>query len=181
MIHLLIILNLLNFMWKADLKSSLGFHTQPGVNIGKSWVSFPSYLDASWTAKKMEVQQWWRMRFSFRNATIFVCFFNVVTAIFLIQGFLASAYNRNKLSTANSNSGWFSSLFLSIEFGFLWTDHSVALKFRKHLSYRLKRIFLLICCYNFGSWWIRTFFSFLLYWVGWGLSCFNLVVRYFCI
>ncbi|KAF7807145.1 BAR domain-containing protein [Senna tora] len=52
----------------------------------------------------MEVQQWWRVRFSFRNATILVCLFNVVTAIFLIQGFLATANTRNRLSAPNSNS-----------------------------------------------------------------------------
>ncbi|KAI9094789.1 hypothetical protein K1719_026595 [Acacia pycnantha] len=53
----------------------------------------------------MEVQQWWRMKFSFRNATILVCFFNVVVALFLIQGFIASTYTRNKPSSTHSNSG----------------------------------------------------------------------------
>nr|AFK48008.1 unknown [Lotus japonicus] len=52
----------------------------------------------------MEVQQWWRLRFSFRSATMVVCFLNIVTAIFMLHGFLASSYTRNKLSTANSNS-----------------------------------------------------------------------------
>ncbi|XP_028768474.1 uncharacterized protein LOC114747683 isoform X1 [Neltuma alba] len=51
----------------------------------------------------MEFQQWWRMRFSFRNATILVCFFNVVVALFLIQGFIASTYTRNKLSRTHSD------------------------------------------------------------------------------
>ncbi|KAL1368029.1 hypothetical protein HN51_022126 [Arachis hypogaea] len=51
----------------------------------------------------MEGQQWWRLRFSFRNATIVVCFINVVTALFLLHGFLTSSYTRNKLSSPNSN------------------------------------------------------------------------------
>ncbi|XP_027366854.1 uncharacterized protein LOC113873080 [Abrus precatorius] len=52
----------------------------------------------------MEVQQWWRLRFSFRNATMFVCFLNIITVIFLLHAFLTSAYTRNKFSNANSNS-----------------------------------------------------------------------------
>ncbi|XP_061338210.1 uncharacterized protein LOC133285069, partial [Gastrolobium bilobum] len=52
----------------------------------------------------MEGQQWWRLRFSFRNATMVVCFINIITAIFLLHGFLTSAYTRNKLSTVTSNS-----------------------------------------------------------------------------
>ncbi|KAE9617588.1 hypothetical protein Lalb_Chr03g0036931 [Lupinus albus] len=51
----------------------------------------------------MEGQQWWRLRFSFRNATMVVCFLNIITAIFLLQAFLSSVYTRSKLSTANSN------------------------------------------------------------------------------
>ncbi|CAL0303168.1 unnamed protein product [Lupinus luteus] len=51
----------------------------------------------------MEWQQWWKLRFSFRNATMVVCFLNIITAIFLLQAFLSSAYTRSKLSTANSN------------------------------------------------------------------------------
>ncbi|KAI4338073.1 hypothetical protein L6164_016426 [Bauhinia variegata] len=52
----------------------------------------------------MEVQQWWRVRFSFRNATILVCFLNIIAAIFLLQGFLASVYTRSKFSSVESNS-----------------------------------------------------------------------------
>ncbi|XP_004497817.1 uncharacterized protein [Cicer arietinum] len=52
----------------------------------------------------MEIQQWLKLRFSFKNATILVCFLNIITAIFLLHGFLTSPYTRNKLSTANSNS-----------------------------------------------------------------------------
>ncbi|XP_059632289.1 uncharacterized protein LOC132274937 [Cornus florida] len=52
----------------------------------------------------MEIlQQWWKLRFSFRNATIIVCFFNLVTVILLLQGFLSASSNR-KLSTTQSNS-----------------------------------------------------------------------------
>ncbi|XP_052206528.1 uncharacterized protein LOC127810936 [Diospyros lotus] len=36
--------------------------------------------------------QWWKMtRFSFRTATIVVCFFNLVTALLLVQAFLSAA------------------------------------------------------------------------------------------
>ncbi|XAR62704.1 hypothetical protein NMG60_11017559 [Bertholletia excelsa] len=43
----------------------------------------------------MEIlQSWWKMRFSFRNATIIVCFFNLVTVLFLLQGFLSASSNR---------------------------------------------------------------------------------------
>ncbi|TKY53661.1 hypothetical protein E2542_SST25202 [Spatholobus suberectus] len=52
----------------------------------------------------MEVQQWWRLRFSFRNATMVVCFLNIITAIVLLHAFLTSAYTRNKFSNANTNS-----------------------------------------------------------------------------
>ncbi|KAK2400205.1 hypothetical protein P8452_01501 [Trifolium repens] len=52
----------------------------------------------------MEVQQWWKLRFSFKSATIVVCFINIITVIFLLHGFFTSPYNRNKFSTANSNS-----------------------------------------------------------------------------
>ncbi|KAI4345924.1 hypothetical protein L6164_013009 [Bauhinia variegata] len=52
----------------------------------------------------MEVQQWWRVRFSFRNATILVCSLNIIAAIFLLQGFLATAYSRNRFSSVDPNS-----------------------------------------------------------------------------
>uniref|UniRef100_A0A1D1XDZ7 Actin cytoskeleton-regulatory complex protein END3 n=1 Tax=Anthurium amnicola TaxID=1678845 RepID=A0A1D1XDZ7_9ARAE len=41
-------------------------------------------------------QQAWRMRFSYRNATIIVCFFNLVAALLLLRGFLAAAPNRRE-------------------------------------------------------------------------------------
>jgi hypothetical protein len=59
----------------------------------------------------MEVPQSWRMRFSFRNATIVVCFLNVVTALLLLQGFLSSASSRSKISASQYHSGLFLSLF----------------------------------------------------------------------
>ncbi|OVA04825.1 hypothetical protein BVC80_8159g6 [Macleaya cordata] len=39
-------------------------------------------------------QQSRRLRFSFRNATILVCFFNVVTFLLLLQGFLSALSNK---------------------------------------------------------------------------------------
>ncbi|KAK9137784.1 hypothetical protein Sjap_008378 [Stephania japonica] len=33
---------------------------------------------------------WWKLRFSFKNATILVCFFNLITALFLLQAFLSA-------------------------------------------------------------------------------------------
>lgn len=41
----------------------------------------------------MEIQQSWRVRFSFRNATIIVCLLNLVTVLLLLQGFLSSAFS----------------------------------------------------------------------------------------
>ncbi|CAI8606234.1 unnamed protein product [Vicia faba] len=51
----------------------------------------------------MEVQQWWKLRFSFKSATIIVCFLNIITAIFLLHDFFTSPYTRTKFSTANYN------------------------------------------------------------------------------
>ncbi|XP_057959198.1 uncharacterized protein LOC131151799 [Malania oleifera] len=47
----------------------------------------------------MEIQQSWRLRFSFRNATIIVCFFNLVAVILLLQGFLSASSNRKFASS----------------------------------------------------------------------------------
>jgi hypothetical protein len=46
----------------------------------------------------MELSQAWRMRLSFRNATVVVCFLNVVTALLLLQDFISSASSRSKIS-----------------------------------------------------------------------------------
>ncbi|XP_074338710.1 uncharacterized protein LOC141676883 isoform X4 [Apium graveolens] len=35
-----------------------------------------------------KAKQWWRLRLSFKNATIFVCLLNILTAILLLQPFL---------------------------------------------------------------------------------------------
>ncbi|KAG5236419.1 BAR domain-containing protein [Salix suchowensis] len=64
----------------------------------------------------MDTQQSWRVRLSFKNATIFMTLLNTVTALFLIQGFLSSPSTRNsKLSPDHSNSGMHLSIYLSLE------------------------------------------------------------------
>ncbi|KAJ6898470.1 hypothetical protein NC652_025097 [Populus alba x Populus x berolinensis] len=53
----------------------------------------------------METLQSWRVRLSFKNATIFMTLLNTITALFLLQGFLSSPSSRNsKLSPDHSNS-----------------------------------------------------------------------------
>ncbi|XP_030975875.1 uncharacterized protein LOC126688529 [Quercus robur] len=52
----------------------------------------------------MEVAQSWRLKFSFRNATIVVCFLNVLAALLLLQGFLSSSFSRSKISASQFNS-----------------------------------------------------------------------------
>ncbi|KAK9991656.1 hypothetical protein SO802_026641 [Lithocarpus litseifolius] len=52
----------------------------------------------------MEVAQSWRLKFSFRNATIVVCFLNVLAALLLLQGFLSSSFSRSKISAPQFNS-----------------------------------------------------------------------------
>ncbi|KAL4643693.1 uncharacterized protein LOC142624269 [Castanea sativa] len=52
----------------------------------------------------MEVAQSWRLKFSFRNATIVVCFLNVLAALLLLQGFLSSSFSRSKISASQYNS-----------------------------------------------------------------------------
>ncbi|XP_057998095.1 uncharacterized protein LOC131177136 [Hevea brasiliensis] len=49
----------------------------------------------------MEVQQSWRVRLSFKNATIVLTVLNVITALFLLQGFLSSASSRNNRLSSN--------------------------------------------------------------------------------
>ncbi|XP_022138362.1 uncharacterized protein LOC111009555 [Momordica charantia] len=53
----------------------------------------------------MEVQQPWRLRFSFKNATIAMCLLNLVAAFFLLQGFLSAASSRNRPSSTNPSLG----------------------------------------------------------------------------
>ncbi|XVF38553.1 hypothetical protein REPUB_Repub20aG0111900 [Reevesia pubescens] len=52
----------------------------------------------------MEIQQSWRLRLSFKNATIALNIFNVLAALFLLQRFLSSASSRSKLSSNQPNS-----------------------------------------------------------------------------
>ncbi|GLT76800.1 hypothetical protein SLA2020_484380 [Shorea laevis] len=52
----------------------------------------------------MEVPPSWRMRLSFRNATVVMCFLNVVSALLLLQGFISSASSRSKISVSQYNS-----------------------------------------------------------------------------
>ncbi|KAJ6890365.1 hypothetical protein NC651_024002 [Populus alba x Populus x berolinensis] len=59
----------------------------------------------------METLQSWRVRLSFKNATIFMTLLNTITALFLLQGSLSSSSSRNsKLSPDHSNSGMHLSL-----------------------------------------------------------------------
>ncbi|KDP33340.1 hypothetical protein JCGZ_12889 [Jatropha curcas] len=53
----------------------------------------------------MEIQQSGRVRLSFKNATIVLTVLNVITALFLLQGFLSSASTRNNgVSASQFNS-----------------------------------------------------------------------------
>eukprot|EP00257_Ricinus_communis_P020971 XP_015580346.1 uncharacterized protein LOC8265710 [Ricinus communis] len=50
----------------------------------------------------METQQSWRVRLSFKNVTIMLTVLNLITALFLLQGFLSSASSRNnRISSSN--------------------------------------------------------------------------------
>lgn len=56
----------------------------------------------------MEIQQSWRVRLSFKNATILVTILNVMVVLFLLHGFLSSPSSstyRNKLSLNQLSSG----------------------------------------------------------------------------
>ncbi|XP_061987190.1 uncharacterized protein LOC133705821 [Populus nigra] len=55
--------------------------------------------------KKMETQHSWRLRLSFKNATIVMTVLNIVTVLFLLKGFLSSPSTRNnKLAPDSFNS-----------------------------------------------------------------------------
>ncbi|XP_019181452.1 PREDICTED: uncharacterized protein LOC109176468 [Ipomoea nil] len=41
--------------------------------------------------EKVQQQQWWKLRWSYRNATILVSLFNFIAALFLLQSFFFSA------------------------------------------------------------------------------------------
>ncbi|OAY55478.1 uncharacterized protein LOC110610403 [Manihot esculenta] len=49
----------------------------------------------------MEVHQSWRMRLSFKNATIIITVLNVIAVLFLLQGFLSSSSSRNNRLSSN--------------------------------------------------------------------------------
>ncbi|XVE81953.1 hypothetical protein DITRI_Ditri15bG0107900 [Diplodiscus trichospermus] len=51
----------------------------------------------------MEIQQSWRLRLSFKSATIALNIFNVLAALFLLQWFLSSASSRTKVSSPQPN------------------------------------------------------------------------------
>ncbi|XP_065862942.1 uncharacterized protein [Euphorbia lathyris] len=48
----------------------------------------------------MEIQAW-RMRLSFKNATIVLTILNLITALFLLQGFFSSAFSRSTGTSSN--------------------------------------------------------------------------------
>ncbi|XP_011029724.1 PREDICTED: uncharacterized protein LOC105129391 isoform X1 [Populus euphratica] len=55
--------------------------------------------------KKMETQHSWRLRLSFKNATIVMTVLNIITVVFLLKGFLSSPSTRNnKLAPDSFNS-----------------------------------------------------------------------------
>ncbi|KAI9390381.1 hypothetical protein POPTR_008G173000v4 [Populus trichocarpa] len=55
--------------------------------------------------KKMETQHSWRLRLSFKNATIVMTVLNIITVLFLLKGFLSSPSTRNnKLAPDSFNS-----------------------------------------------------------------------------
>jgi hypothetical protein len=63
--------------------------------------------------KKMETQHSWRLRLSFKNATIVMTVLNIITVLFLLKGFLSSPSTRNnKLAPDSFNSGMQLSLSL---------------------------------------------------------------------
>ncbi|XP_031110763.1 uncharacterized protein LOC116014934 isoform X2 [Ipomoea triloba] len=41
--------------------------------------------------EKVQQQHWWKLRWSYRNATILVSLFNLIAALFLLQSFFFSA------------------------------------------------------------------------------------------
>ncbi|WCJ24141.1 hypothetical protein M5689_006123 [Euphorbia peplus] len=50
----------------------------------------------------MEIQSW-RMRLSFKNATIVLTILNLITALFLLQGFFSSSSSSSAFSRSSSN------------------------------------------------------------------------------
>lgn len=55
--------------------------------------------------KSHQQQQWWRFRWlTFKNATIIVCLFNLLTALFILQEFLSASPFAKFSSTQQPNS-----------------------------------------------------------------------------
>ncbi|KMS98688.1 hypothetical protein BVRB_3g069370 [Beta vulgaris subsp. vulgaris] len=52
----------------------------------------------------METHQSWKLRFSFKNATIFMCLLNLVTALFLLQGFFSPSSSSRRYPPNHPNS-----------------------------------------------------------------------------
>ncbi|XP_050215584.1 uncharacterized protein LOC126666768 [Mercurialis annua] len=52
----------------------------------------------------MEINQSWRLRLSFKNATILLTLFNLITALFFLQSFLFSSPNNRPSSSNQFNS-----------------------------------------------------------------------------
>ncbi|WOH12678.1 hypothetical protein DCAR_0832185 [Daucus carota subsp. sativus] len=59
-----------------------------------------------------KAKQWWRLRLSFKNATFFVCFLNILTALLLLQPFLFASSPRK--SPSHPSIAGLSSLSLSL-------------------------------------------------------------------
>ncbi|OAY28165.1 uncharacterized protein LOC110600726 [Manihot esculenta] len=70
----------------------------------------------------MEIQQSWRVRLSFKNATIFLTILNVITALFLLHGFLSSASSRNSRLSSNQ--------FNSVQLSYIKESEEIRLAMR---------------------------------------------------
>ncbi|XP_021290237.1 uncharacterized protein LOC110421092 [Herrania umbratica] len=80
----------------------------------------------------MEIQQSWRLRLSFKSATIALNIFNVLAALFLLQWFLSSASSRTKLSSNQPN---------SVEFNYIKESEEIRLALQPlELIKRVKEI-----------------------------------------
>ncbi|KAJ4840016.1 hypothetical protein Tsubulata_034007 [Turnera subulata] len=63
----------------------------------------------------MEIVQTWRVRLSFKNATIVVTVVNIITALLLLQNFLSSS----SASTRNNPRAAFSDQFTSVQLNYI--------------------------------------------------------------
>ncbi|CAL5337344.1 unnamed protein product [Camellia sinensis] len=67
------------------------------------WLILVNYIYKIRVEEMEILQQWWKMRFSFKNATFIVCFFNLIALLFFLQAFLSASSNR-KLASYQRNS-----------------------------------------------------------------------------